>query len=79
MAQSETVYPRLENKVKPLNYIFSKSALRSTLLIGKSLVKQPGGYRETHMSVSAFWKYQLDETANRFYSNHSYPADIIYH
>jgi hypothetical protein len=66
----------LKIKSSPLTYIFSKSTLRSTLLIGKSLLlNSPADIGKPNMTASAFWKYQLDETANRFYANHSYPTE----
>lgn len=65
----------LKIKANFISYIFSKSVLKSTFLILNSLLfntKAKIGVPE--MSKDEFWKYQLDVTANRFYSNHSYPV-----
>jgi hypothetical protein len=65
----------LQIKTNFLSYIFSKSVLKSTFLILKSVifnVKVEIGKPE--MSEDEFWKYQLDVTATRFLTNHTYPA-----
>ena len=62
-------------KANPASYIFSKSALRSSLLIMESIAfnqKMEIGIPE--LPENEFWNYQLDVTANRFYANHSYPV-----
>lgn len=58
-----------------VNYMFSKATLKSTLLLGKSLIfNEKIEVGVPNMSENEFWKYQLDITAVRFYENHSYPA-----
>ncbi len=62
-------------KGDPLNYIFSKSSLRSTLLILQSMIfNSKVEISKPDMSETEFWKYQLDVTANRFLQNHTYPT-----
>jgi hypothetical protein len=64
----------LKIKANSISYIFSKSTLESTFLIMKSLILNSKiEIGKPDMSEAEFWKYQLDVTANRFYSTHSYP------
>lgn len=61
-----------------LSYVFSKATLKSTLLIGKSIMfNEKIDIGVPDMSEQEFWKYQLDITADRFYENHSYPDIYI--
>lgn len=62
-------------KTNFLSYIFSKSALESTVLILKSIIfNDKVKIGKPDMSEDKFWKYQLDVTANRFLANHTYPT-----
>ena len=66
----------LKIKANFLSYVFSKSALESTFLILKSqILNSKVSIGKPDMSEEAFWKFQLDVTANRFYKNHSYPVN----
>lgn len=66
----------LKIKANFLSYVFSKSALESTFLILKSqLLNSKVTIGKPDMSEEAFWKFQLDVTANRFYKTHSYPVN----
>jgi hypothetical protein len=59
-----------------ISYTFSKSALESTFLILKSIaLNKKIEIGKPDMSEDEFWKYQLDVTANRFYTTHSYPVN----
>jgi len=65
----------LKIKSNSLSYIFSKSVLESTFLILKALLfNAKVEIGKPDMSREKFWKYQLDVTANRFLTNHSYPT-----
>lgn len=66
----------LKIKANFLSYVFSKSALESTFLILKSqILNSKVAIGKPDMPEEAFWKFQLDVTANRFYKNHSYPVN----
>jgi hypothetical protein len=57
------------------SYIFSKSTLKSTLLILKAIIfNSKVEIGKPDMSAEKFWQYQLDVTANRFLTGHTYPA-----
>ena len=65
----------LKTKANYFSYIFSKSSLKSTLLILQSIIlNSKVAIGKPDMSEDEFWKYQLDVTANRFYTNHTYPT-----
>jgi hypothetical protein len=64
----------LKIKANFLSYVFSKATLKSTLLILKSIILNTKiEIGKPDMSEEKFWQFQLDETANRFYQNHTYP------